>query len=61
MLDDLQSVDGASATLLIYLSRQLAGQRLLLVCFYHDDELAVGGDGERYPLQKVLGEMKHSF
>ena len=61
VLDDLQWVDRASASLLFHLSRQLSGQRILVVCSYRRDEVAIGRDGERHPMEKVLAEMKRTF
>ncbi len=58
VLDDLQWVDKTSASLLYHLSRHLAGQRLLIVCAYRREEAALGRDGERHPMDKVLSEVK---
>jgi ABC-type oligopeptide transport system substrate-binding subunit/serine/threonine protein kinase/two-component SAPR family response regulator len=58
ILDDLQWIDKTSASLLYHLSRHLAGQRLLIVCAYRREEAALGRDGERHPMDKVLSEVK---
>jgi len=34
---------------------------VLVVCAYRPDEVALGRDGERHPLEKVLAEFKRSF
>ena len=62
-LDDLQWADTASIALLFHLSRQLAdvGSRLLIVCAYRPEEVALNRSGERHPLAKVLNECKRVF
>lgn len=61
ILDDLQWVDKSSAGLLYHLSRHLAGQRILVVCSYRPDEIAMQRDSERHPMDKVLAEIKSLF
>ncbi len=60
-LDDLQWADSASAGVLFQLGRNLAGSRILLVCAYRPEEISLGRDGERHPLEKVLGEFRRTF
>jgi DNA-binding SARP family transcriptional activator len=60
-LDDLQWADVASISLLFHLGRRLEGSRILIVGAYRPDELALGWDGGRHPLEKVLGEFKRTF
>lgn len=61
VLDDLQWVDAASASLLHHLSQNLSGQRLLIIGAYRREEVAMGRDGERHPLDKVLAEVKSAY
>jgi predicted ATPase/class 3 adenylate cyclase len=61
VLDDLQWADAASISLLFHLGRRLEGSRVLLVGNYRPDEVALGRDGDRHPLDKVLGEFKRTF
>jgi len=63
VLDDLQWADRASLELLFYLGRRLArvGSRILIACAYRPEELALGRDGERHPLETVLHELKRTF
>ena len=63
VLDDVQWADHASIGLLFHLGRRLAqaGNRILIVCAYRPEELALGRDGERHPLEKVLHEFKRTF
>ena len=61
ILDDLQWADTASINLLFHLSRRIARHQILIIGAYRADEVAFGRDGERHPLEKVLGELKRSF
>ena len=61
VLDDLQWIDNASAALLFHLSRSLSGHPILFACAYRRDEVALGRNGERHPLEKVLAESKRAF
>jgi tetratricopeptide (TPR) repeat protein len=61
LLDDLQWADAGSISLLFHLGRRLEGTRLLIVCACRSEEVALGRDGERHPLEKVLTEFKRSF
>jgi ABC-type oligopeptide transport system substrate-binding subunit/DNA-binding SARP family transcriptional activator len=60
-LDDVHWADAASISLLFHLGRRLEESRILVVCAYRPDEVAVGRSGERHPLQKVLAELKRRF
>ena len=60
-LDDLQWADVASISLLFHLGRRLEGSRILIVGAYRPDEVALGWEGGRHPLEKVLGEFKRTF
>ena len=67
LLDDLQWVDRASADLLYYVARRLAGSRILFLGTYRSSE--VEGhvrpgrveDGERHVLSPLLQELKRRF
>jgi DNA-binding SARP family transcriptional activator/tetratricopeptide (TPR) repeat protein len=63
LLDDMQWADNASVGLLFHLGRQLnAGRsRILIVCAYRPEEVAVGRAGERHPLEIVVHEFKRTF
>lgn len=61
VLDDLQWVDQASASLLFYLIRQLRESRVFIVGLYRPDEVALGRAGQRHPLEKVLAETKRYY
>ena len=61
MLDDLQWADTSSIGLLFHLGRRLEGCRILILGAYRPEEVALGRDGERHPLKKILAEFKRSF
>jgi len=61
ILDDLQWADMGSLYLLFHLGRQLDKERIMILCAYRPEELELGRDGERHPLEKVLAEFKRQF
>jgi predicted ATPase len=61
VVDDLQWADLGSISLLFHLGRQLAGSRILIVGAYRPEEVAIGRDGERHPLQPVINELGRDF
>jgi tetratricopeptide (TPR) repeat protein len=61
ILDDLHWVDTASIGLLFHLGRRLEGARILIVGSYRPVEVALGREGERHPLEKLLSEFKRSY
>jgi predicted ATPase/DNA-binding SARP family transcriptional activator len=61
MLDDLQWADAGSINLLFHLGRQLAGRRILIVGAYRPEEVALGRDGARHPLEPVVNEFQRDF
>ena len=58
LIDDLQWADGASLDLLFHLGRSLANSRLLIVGAFRPEEVALGRDGGRHPLEKVVAELR---
>ena len=61
ILDDLQWADSGSINLLFHLARQLKDSRLLLVGTYRPDDVALGRDGGRHPLESILNELKRYY
>ncbi len=61
VVDDLQWADRGSISLLFHLGRQLAGSRILIVGAYRPEEVAIGREGERHPLEPVLNEFQRDF
>ena len=58
VLDDLQWADSGSLNLLFHLARQLKDSRIFLLGTYRPDDVALGRDGERHPLESILNELK---
>lgn len=58
ILDDLHWADSASLNLLFHLARQLQDSRVLLVGAYRPEDVALGRDGKRHPLEPVLNELR---
>ena len=56
-VDDLQWADLGSISLLFHLGRHLAGSRILIVGAFRPEEIALGRDGERHPLEQVVNEL----
>jgi DNA-binding SARP family transcriptional activator/predicted ATPase len=61
VLDDLQWADTGSINLLFHLGRQVAGSRILIVGAYREEEVALGRDGRRHPLEPVVNELRRDF
>jgi len=61
VVDDLQWADLGSISLLFHLGRQLPGNRILIVGAYRSEEVALGRDGERHPLEPVVNEFQLDF
>jgi DNA-binding SARP family transcriptional activator/predicted ATPase len=61
VLDDLQWADLGSISLLFHLGRQLAHGRILILGAYRPEEIALGRDGARHPLEPVVNELQRQF
>jgi predicted ATPase len=61
VIDDLQWADRASINLLFHLGRSLAESRILLIGIYRPADVALGRDGQRHPLERVLNEFKRTY
>jgi DNA-binding SARP family transcriptional activator/predicted ATPase len=61
VVDDLQWADLGSISLLFHLGRHLAGSRILIAGAYRPEEVAIGRDGERHPLEPVVSEFRRLF
>ena len=61
VVDDLQWMDLGSISLLFHLGRGLAGSRILIVGAYRPEEVEIGRDGERHPLEPVVNEFQRDF
>jgi adenylate cyclase len=61
IVDDLQWADLASVGLLFHLGRRIEAGRILLAGAYRPDEVAVGREEQRHPLEPVLAEFRARF
>jgi DNA-binding SARP family transcriptional activator len=61
LLDDLQWLDRASASLLFHLGGHLAGGRILLLGAYRPEDIASTGGQKRHPLVALLNEYQRRF
>lgn len=61
VLDDLQWCDGPSIGLLFHLVRTIVEGSLLIVGSYRPDDVAIGRDGGRHPLESTINEIKRYF
>jgi DNA-binding SARP family transcriptional activator/energy-coupling factor transporter ATP-binding protein EcfA2 len=58
LINDLQWADGESLSLLFHLGRRLDHSRVLLACSYRPDEVELGREGGRHPLERVVNELE---
>jgi DNA-binding SARP family transcriptional activator/predicted ATPase len=61
VVDDLQWADLGSISLLFHLGRHLAGSRILIAGAYRPEEVALGRDGARHPLEAVINELQREY
>jgi tetratricopeptide (TPR) repeat protein len=61
ILDDLQWADDGSTNLLLHLGRRLQGCQVLILGAYRPNDVAIGREGQRHPLERVVGELKRDF
>ncbi|MFQ5593938.1 MAG: AAA family ATPase [Anaerolineae bacterium] len=58
VLDDLHWVDVSSAGLLFHLARRIGENRILILGTYRPDDVALGRNGDRHPLEGIASELK---
>jgi DNA-binding SARP family transcriptional activator/predicted negative regulator of RcsB-dependent stress response len=61
VIDDLQWADSGSISLLYHLSQHLVGSRVLIVGAFRPEDLALGRDGGRHPLEPALSEIQRNL
>ena len=61
VVDDLQWADAGAISLLFNIGRHLAGSDILIVGAYRPEEVALGRDGARHPLEPVINEFQRQF
>jgi len=60
-LDDLQWADRASLGLLFHLGRHIDNSRILILGAYRPNDVALGRDGDRHPLDPVVHELTRYY
>ena len=61
VLDDMQWADSASLDLLFHLGRRIMNHPVLVVAAYRPEEVALGRDNDRHPLDGVVNELKRIY
>jgi ABC-type oligopeptide transport system substrate-binding subunit/DNA-binding SARP family transcriptional activator len=61
MLDDLHWADAASVNLLFHLGREITGSAIMILGTYRPEEVSLGRNNQRHPLEKVTSEFKRQF
>ncbi|MEJ2556632.1 MAG: AAA family ATPase, partial [Anaerolineae bacterium] len=61
LLDDLQWMDPGTGHLLFHLVRRLRNTCILIAGAYRVEEVALGRNGDRHPLEPLLNEFQSSF
>jgi DNA-binding SARP family transcriptional activator/predicted ATPase len=61
VIDDLQWADLGSINLLFHLSRNLTRSRILIVGAYRSEDVALGRDGARHPLEPLVNEVQRNL
>jgi adenylate cyclase len=61
ILDDLQWTDAGSASLLFHLGRRIKSSPILILGAYRPEEVALGREEKRHPLEPVINELKLDF
>lgn len=61
VVDDLQWADLGSISLLFHLGRYIDRSSILILGAYRPEEVALGRDGERHPLQPLINEFQRDF
>lgn len=56
-LDDLQWADSASLGLLFHLGRRIENDRILILGAFRPDDVSLGRNGQRHPLEAVVNEL----
>jgi ABC-type oligopeptide transport system substrate-binding subunit len=60
LIDDMHWADSGSINLFFHLGRELAGSRVLVVSAYRPEDVALGRDGSKHPLETVINELKRT-
>ncbi len=61
VIDNLQWADIGSISLLFHLGKRIRDSRILIVGAYRQEDVSLGRDGERHPLEPILSELQRDF
>ena len=61
VIDDLQWADASSINLLFHLGRRIKGSHILILGAFRSEEITLGRDGGRHPLEPVINEFRREF
>jgi predicted ATPase len=61
VLDDLQWADNASLDLFFHLCRRIEGHPILVVASYRPEEVSLGRDDKRHPLEAIVNQLKRVY
>jgi predicted ATPase len=61
VIDDLQWADSGSVNLLFHLGRRVKGSRILILGAYRSEEITLGREAGRHPLEPVINEFRREF
>jgi class 3 adenylate cyclase/tetratricopeptide (TPR) repeat protein len=61
VLDDMQWADRTSIDMLFHLGRRIKGHPILLLVAYRPDEVSLGRDDKRHPLENVVNELRRQY
>lgn len=61
VIDDLQWADAGSINLLFHLGRRIKSSHILILGAFRSEEVTLGRDGGRHPLEPVINEFRREF
>lgn len=61
VIDDLQWADTGSISLFYHLARRIRGSRIMLVGAFRQEDVDLGRDGVRHPLEPIVSELQGDY
>lgn len=61
ILDDVHWIDESSGGLLFHIARRIEKSRILIVCAYRPEDVAIDSAERRHPLPKLTSELKRQY